>query len=125
MTNITRILMAPLVALTLLAGCSAITNPPPSPGHVADQTIIDEQVALGVETLYQGWEIMVRTGIDLGLVRGSLAAELQAYDRDIFRYVQLARQAYDTGNTASYAEATAAAAALVAEASALLKGGDQ
>jgi hypothetical protein len=112
--------LAPLAALALLSGC-ALTNAP-GPGPVADQTIVDERVALGVETVYQGWVAFVETGVDLGLIKGPLAATMQDYDRRIYTSVLLARQAYDAGNTATYAEATAAATQLIAEAMALVRG---
>lgn len=118
-------LLAPLAALALLSGCAALSTAISSgPGTVADQTVTDERVALGVETLYQGWTSMVTTGVELGLIRGDLAARLQDYDRRIYAAVLLARQAYDAGNAASYAQATAQASALIAEATALINGGN-
>lgn len=118
-------LLAPIAALALLGGCAGLTSAITSgPATVADQTVADERVALGVETMYQGWNAMVTTGVELGLIHGSLAGRLQDYDRRIFAAVQLARQAYDAGNAASYAQATAQASALIAEATALINGGN-
>jgi hypothetical protein len=118
-------LLAPIAALALLGGCAGLTSAITSgPATVADQTVADERVALGVETMYQGWNTMVTTGVELGLIRGPLAGRLQDYDRRIFAAVQLARQAYDAGNAASYAQATAQASALIAEATALINGGN-
>lgn len=117
-------LLAPIAALALLGGCSFLTNPPTSPGQVADQTTADERVALGVETLYQGWTAMVTTGVELGLIHGDLAAKVQDYDTRIYAAVRVARQAYDAGNAQSYAAATAQVTSLIAEANALIKGGN-
>lgn len=114
-------LLGPLLALALLTGgCSLLTAP--GPATVADQTIVDERAALGVETIYTGWVAFVETGVDLGLIKGELAGKMQAYDKRIYSYVKIARQAYDTGNTDTYNEATAAATKLVAEAMAAFQG---
>lgn len=117
-----RIILLALAPLALATSGCALLNAP-GPGTVADQTIVDERAALGVETIYSGWRAFVETGVDLGLIKGDMAARMQDYDTRIYAYVRVARQAYDTGNTASYNEAVAAATNLVAEAMAAYKGG--
>ncbi len=114
-------LLAPLAALALLSGCAGLLN---GPGEVADTTITDERVALGVETLYQGWVASVETGVDLGLIKGQLAARMQDYDRRIYTSVLLARRAYDAGNSSSYAVAVAEVASLISQAMSLVRGED-
>ena len=111
-------LAAPFALLT--AGCAF--DQTPGPGTVANQTINDERAALGVEVMYQGWRSAVTTGVELGLVKGTLAARLQVLDNRIYSAVGVARRAYDAGQASSYAVAAAQVASLIAEGTNLMKG---
>ena len=110
-----------LAALSLIS-CAPLGLSGLGPAPIADRTVTDERVALGVETLYQGWRATVETGVDLGLIRGATAGRVQQLDRDIYAAVLVARQAYDAGNSATYAEAAARVARLIAEGSRLIQG---
>jgi len=114
-----KTLVAALCAPLLLVSCAPMAG---TPTELANTTIVDERAALGVETLYKGWVAMVDTALDLDLLRGERAARVEALDKDIYAAVQVARQAYDAGNAASYADATARVTALIATASALIQG---
>jgi hypothetical protein len=114
-------LLAPLAALALAASGCTLLGLPSSPQAASDATVKDEQAALAVETMYAGWRAFVETGVDLGLIRGELAARMAAYDNRIYGYVKIARQAYDAGQTASYQAAVGSARALIAEAMAQSK----
>lgn len=111
-----RPFIAAALALAVpLGGCAGLALPE-SPRSAANATVADEQAALGVEVIYQGWATFVTNGVRLGLIRGETAAKVQEYDARIFAVVQLARQAYDAGNAASYAAFTTQAVTIVGEA---------
>lgn len=111
-----KLLLAPLVALGLATSACSLFGLPSSPQTASDTTVKDEQAALAIETAYKGWVAFIETGVDLGLIKGDMAAKMQVYDNRIYAYVKVARQAYDTGQTASYQEAVFKARALIAEA---------
>lgn len=116
-----KLLIVPLAALALATSGCALLGIPSSPQAASDATIKDEQAALAVETMYAGWRAFVETGVDLGLIKGDLAARMQVYDNRIYAYVKVARHAYDTGQTASYQAAVNSARNLIAEAMAASK----
>lgn len=105
-----------LLAALSLAGCAALTAVPPSPGSVADQTILDERAAIAVEQGYRAGALLLETAVDAGLVRGAAARTAAVVERRAWGAVQAVRAAYRTGNAADYAtalgEARSALAAL-------------
>lgn len=103
------------LALTACAGLSV----PTSPGAVAQQTVLDEQGALGVELAYKAFRTALEVVTDAGLLRGADAAKAATLDNRAYAAVQAARAAYRAGNAASYKAAvdearTAISAALAA-----------
>jgi hypothetical protein len=97
-----------------LASCgvaSAALGPPENlvPAAAADQTVLDEQVAISVELAYQAAVLTVSTATKAGLVKGATAEKLLAADNKAYQAVLAVRAAYDTGNARSYTEAATAA----------------
>lgn len=104
-----------VVAIAMgVASCglaSAALGPPENlvPAAAADQTVLDEQVAISVELAYQAAVLTVSTATKAGLVKGATAEKLLAADNKAYQAVLAVRAAYDTGNARTYAEAAIAA----------------
>jgi hypothetical protein len=97
-----------------LAACTTLATsvgPPDNlvPAAAADQTVLDEQVAISVELAYQAAVLTVSTATKAGLVKGDAAVKLLDADRVAYQAVLAVRAAYDTGNARSYAEAALSA----------------
>lgn len=96
-----------------LAGCAAIPAVPSSPAAVADQSALDEQAALSVELAYKAARLVVETGVDGGLIKGTLATRIAAYDRRAYAAVIGVRSAYEAGNADGYLSAVQEARAAI------------
>lgn len=108
-----------------LAGCglgSVAGNVPTSPGQVAQQTVLDEQGALGVELAYKAFRTALEVAVDAGVLKGANATKAATLDNRAYAAVQAARAAYRAGNAASYAQAVTEARAAINAALAAVKG---
>jgi hypothetical protein len=93
------LILAPLSLA--LAACAAVPTVP-TPVELADKTVLDERAVVGVELAYKAARLAVETGVDAGIIKGPLASNLRALDNTAYRAVQATREAYRTGNAASY-----------------------
>lgn len=107
--------LIPLALLCALPACAPINTIPPSPGAVADQTVLDEQGALAAELAYKAARIAIETGVDAGLIRGATAARIAVLDAKAYAALGVVRQAYEAGNAPSYAAALTTARAAVSD----------
>lgn len=91
-----------LIAIALaLSACSQ--TPPTSPGQVANQTVLDEKAAIGVETAYTAAARAAAMAIRGGLVTDpARIARIGQIDTQAHRAVQAVRAAYKAGNATSY-----------------------
>lgn len=112
MRAILLLLLAPLA----LSACSTVPAVPPSPGSVADTTVLDERAAIAVESAYQAAGLALEVAVDAGLLRGENAARAAELEQRAYDAVQAVRAAYDAGNAATYAEALENARAAIAAA---------
>lgn len=94
---------------------SACTTIPGSPGTVANQTILDEQIGIGAEVSYKAARLATELAVDLGKLNGANATKAAELDRKAYAALGVMRQAYTTGNATSYAAAAAQAQSAVAE----------
>ena len=118
-----RKLFLGLAAASLaLSGCGVarLANLPASPAAVANATVLDEQVASGVELAYKAARTLMELAVDTGRLKGARAAQVQAYNRKAYDAVKATRTAYRTGNAAGYFAAAKEARALVAQMLALI-----
>jgi hypothetical protein len=120
-----RLLLA-VSAAVALAGCnpSALGTLPSSPAQAADRTTLDEQGALTVELAYSAVRLAVETGVDVGIIRGSIADRFAELDRRAYAAVLAVRAAYRAGNADSYAAAQTIALDAVAQLFAVAEGGE-
>lgn len=102
-----------------LGGCASLTAVP-VPATVANTTILDEQGVIAVGLGYKTFRIAVETGINAGIIKGSLATKVAALDNQLFAAVQTADAAYQAGNATNLAAALANANKLLASGNALL-----
>lgn len=87
----------------------------PAPATVADKTVLDEQAALGIELAYKAARLAGETAVDAGLLKGAAASKAAALDNKAFLAVATVRQAYRTGNAASYREALVSARTVITD----------
>lgn len=137
-----------LAVMTPLAGCGAIgalTGLPTAPVQVANNTVMDEQVGIAVETLYaavaRAGALAFRTGIVApstnpavqqdtfcALVRGGefeptdRGSQVAALECRLRAARDLTRSAYRAGNASTYRSAAAEAIAIGRELLALIRG---
>lgn len=88
-------------ALALSACNGTPTAIPSSPAVIADATKIDELSALSAETLYTTASTMGNSLSRLGVID---RARFQALDAEAYRYLEVTRAAYKTGNASTFAE---------------------
>lgn len=111
-------LLIPIAALSLaLTGCAGLLTPP-APAVVANQAVLDEQGAIGVELAYKAARMAVEVAVDAGLLKGDRASKAAQLDNQAFAAVTGVRAAYRAGNASSYgvalAESRAAVTAMLA-----------
>lgn len=111
-----RIALALVAPLALLAGCTPGLVSTPTPGQVADRTVLDERGAIAVESAYRAAGLALEMAVDTGLLRGQAAATAATYEQRAYTAVLAARAAYDAGNATSYAAALATARQAIARA---------
>ena len=109
--SVISLIAAAAMSLAACAPLATAVGPPDNlvPAAAADQTVLDEQVAISVELAYQAAVLTVSTATKAGLVKGDTAVKLLDADRVAYQAVLAVRAAYDTGNARSYAEAALSA----------------
>lgn len=118
-----KILVA-LAAVTLSA-CSVLTGLagiPNSPKDVAEKTVLDERIALGMELAYQAAAFSAVTAIKAGVVPQDKMKTLRDADQMAYNAVLMVRNAYKAGNADSYLSASSDARAAIGAMMTLLKG---
>lgn len=112
-----KLIFAAVVPLALLAGCTpgGVVSAP-TPGQVADRTVLDERGAIAVESAYKAAGLALEMAVDTGVLRGQAATTAARYEQRAYDAVRAARAAYDAGNATSYTAALANARAAIARA---------
>lgn len=87
----------------------------PPPAALADQTKLDEQIAIGAEAMYRGARMLVEPLVDAGVIRGRTAGRFRTLNREAFDAIRAVRTAYDAGNARSYAAAAERASGAIAK----------
>lgn len=77
----------------------------PTPSTVAEQSILDEQLGIGVELGYKLWRVAVETGVKAGEIKGEKASRVAEIDLQLYNGLLAVRSAYATGNAATYSSA--------------------
>lgn len=108
-----RKFIAALLLPLALAACGVLDPRPAGPVVVADQTVLDERAAVGVELAYKATALTLETAVDAGLLYGEAATKAAELDRKAYAAVTAARKAYEAGNAATYDQAVADAYAAV------------
>jgi hypothetical protein len=111
-------LLTPLTACTGLGTLGDVTTG--GPVVIANQTKVDEQLALSAELGYKAWMKGVEIGISSGYIKGSVATKVAAVDNKLYSALQTVEQAYTTGNSASILAAVGNFNATLASANATL-----
>lgn len=109
-----RIFFAAIASLALVA-CTDMSSVPSSPGAVADQTKLDEQVLLSLELGYKAARLAAELAVDLGKLKGEDARRVQIINRRATSALVGAKAAYDAANARSYRDATGQLKELIAE----------
>jgi hypothetical protein len=109
-----RLLPLALLALTL-PGCSALGALKGEPATVANQTVLDEKLAIGVELAYQAAGQAVLTLNQVRPFSPEMKERVKAADRTAYEAVVAVRAAYAAGNASSYSMAAAQAQSAVAK----------
>lgn len=119
------LILAALCFATPLASCATVDAPP-----TAENTIVDEQAAIAVNVAYKAFRLAVETGINAGVVKGSLAGRLAEADQRIFNAVQAVDVAYraaqltpSIANVALYRARVTEAINLIGQGNDVLKSG--
>jgi len=114
-----------IIAAVSLSACSVLTGLagiPSSPKAVAEKTVLDERIALGMELAYQAAAFSAVTAIKAGLVPQEQMKTVRDADTMAYNAVVLVRTAYKAGNADSYLSASSDARAAISAMMALLKG---
>ena len=120
---VAALFMAMMVAsVGMLQGCSP-AQIAEGPANTANATVLDEKAVLGAELAYKAMRTAGTLAVDHGLLVGADAAKVAAIDSKAYAALKLARQAYEAGNAADYATATAQALQLIGEAQLVISGG--
>jgi len=90
------------IALLMCIPVAACTTIPTAPVEVAETTVLDERAGIAAEDAYKLVRTLMESAVDLGLVRGQLAAQLITYDTRAFSALEAMRTAYRTGNAQTY-----------------------
>lgn len=113
-----------LLAALSLSGCAALPalmGVPVSPAAVADRTVLDERIAISVETAYSAAAEAATVAIRANLVSADQARRIADLDNQAYAAVQATRRAYDAGNATSYSQAAGQALPLVRQLVALVR----
>lgn len=116
-----RLLICAALALSLpgCAGLGALMTG--GPVTAANQTVIDEQGAIGVELAYKAARTALEIAVDSGLLKGERAARAADLDNQAFAAVTGVRAAYRAGNSSNYGVALAESRAAVTAMLAIIK----
>lgn len=109
-------------SLPLAGGCATI---PTGTAQLADQTKVDEQLAIGANLGYKAFRLAVETGVQSGFIKGTLATKVADVDSRLFGLIQTIDSAYKSGNSQSLAGAVAAFNTTLAQGNALITGKGQ
>ena len=108
------------LSLTGCAGLGAMMTG--GPATAANQTVLDEHGAIGVELAYKAARTALEIAVDSGLLKGDRAAKAAALDNQAFAAVTGVRAAYRAGNASNYGAAMGEARAAVTAMLAVVKG---
>ena len=99
------------ISLSLsLPGCAGLMSTMAGgPVVAANQTVLDEQGAIGVELAYKASRTALEIAVDSGLLKGERAAKAAALDNQAYAAVIGVRAAYRAGNSSNYGVAMAEA----------------
>lgn len=105
----------PLILLALpLSGCAAGLAGIAPPATHANQTVLDEKLAIGVELAYQAAAQATLAVNDVRPLSPAVKERVKAADRKAYEAVAAVRAAYRAGNSSSYSMAAAEAQAAIA-----------
>lgn len=92
-----------LIVCLALSACAGIpAGIVPTPSTVTEQTKLDEQAAITVNLAYKAWLITVETGINAGLIKGTLATRVAVVDNQLYTALKAVDSAYAAGNASNY-----------------------
>lgn len=113
-TGAYAMLLAPALAMSMVAlpGCSVLNE---SPRVAADQTLLDEQMAIAVESSYQAAAQILLVQVRSGQISGEDLEKAEAFEAKAFLAVKAVRSAYDAGNSDSFASALPEALRAIAD----------
>ena len=113
--------MKRIILASFLLSLSACASIPMSPGVVSNKTVLDEKGLLAVEGVYKAELLVLKTGVESGLIHGAMAGKVKALDNRAYLAVLGARAAYAAGNSSSYFTALASARSAIADLMGALK----
>lgn len=109
-----RFLLCAALALAVpIGGCHSFTSLPTSPSNAANATVLDEQLALGVEATYKAARTAMETAVDSGVLHGANATKARTLNTQAYDAVKATRAAYDAGQQDNYIAAAGKAAGIV------------
>jgi len=109
------------VSAIAAAGCSGCAVTPRDPTNLT-QTVVDEKALFAVEAGYAGIGAAAEAAVDNGLLKGSLAGQVNVYQKAAYQALLAARAAYKVGDAATYQAKIGAAQTFIAQAWALIPG---
>lgn len=112
--------LALLFAAPLVTACETLGGIPTSPGQVAQLTKADEQAAVAFNLGYKAFRLAAETGVESGLIKGTLAGKVREVDSKLFAVVTTLDAAYRTANADAFHTALTEGNRLLAEANALV-----
>lgn len=105
-----RLFLVAALALAMpMAACNSLASLPPSPSNAANATVLDEQLALGVEASYKAARTALELYVDTGQLKGANAAKARKLNAQAYAAVKATRAAYAAGNADSYITAATTA----------------
>ena len=110
-------------ALALCLPACATTGVPSAPVAVANATVLDEQVAIGVNLAYKAARLAVETGVEAGFIKGQRAVTVAELDNRAYAAIVAVDLAYKAGNASDYVSAGRQAIAAITALVAAAKGG--
>jgi len=100
-----RMILAVALACVPLAACNGMATVPGSPGAVADKTVLDEKLMIGMESAYKGARSAAEVATDAGFLKGANAAKVADLDNKAYAALGTMRTAYKAANATSYVDA--------------------
>lgn len=108
-----RLIPLAMLALTL-PSCTGLAALAGGPAPVANATVLDEKLAIGVELAYQAVTRAILAANDARPFSPELKERVKLADRKAYEAVVAVRAAYRAGNASSYSMAAAEAQAAIA-----------